>query len=50
MRLRDSALTDEFLRKIPKAREQFRAVAENSFKASFLDEGAKNRLLEELKS
>jgi adenosine deaminase len=32
------------------SREQLRAVAENSFKASFLGEGAKNRLLEELKS
>jgi adenosine deaminase len=32
------------------SREEFRAVAENSFQASFLGEGAKNRLLEELKS
>ena len=32
------------------SREQLRAVAENSFKASFLGKGAKNRLLEELKS
>ena len=32
------------------AREEFRAVAENSFKASFLGEGEKRRLLEELRS
>jgi adenosine deaminase len=30
------------------SREEFRAVAENSFKASFLSEGEKKRLLEEL--
>jgi adenosine deaminase len=30
--------------------EEFRAVAENSFQASFLGEGAKYRLLEELES
>jgi adenosine deaminase len=32
------------------AREDFRAVAENSFKASFLGEGEKKRQLEELAS
>ncbi len=32
------------------SREEFRAVAENSFKASFLDEGEKNKLLEDLRS
>jgi len=32
------------------SRGEFRAVAENSFKASFLDEDAMNRMLEELKS
>jgi adenosine deaminase len=32
------------------SREEFRAVAETSFKASFLDEGKMNRLLEELGS
>jgi adenosine deaminase len=32
------------------SREEFRAVAENSFKASFLGEGEKKRLLEELGS
>ena len=30
--------------------EEFRAVAENSLQASFLGEGAKYRLLEELES
>src|SRR5829696_1278621 len=32
------------------SREEFRAVAETSFKASFMDEGKMNRLLEELGS
>jgi adenine deaminase len=32
------------------SREEFRAVAENSFKASFLSEGERNKLLEELRS
>ncbi len=32
------------------ARKEFRAVAENSFKASFLEEGEKRKLLEELAS